>query len=113
VRRIDEPYAAELGAAFDLLVALHAHGVNQSVLDGAHAYGNSCVLMPCCVIGEPATPPPGQDWFSWLAGYSSGLRLDTRYFHLNFSGQNVGIYVRGQRPAGGGPEPAGGRRISA
>lgn len=59
------------------------------------AYGNSCVVLPCCVIGEPAAPPSGQDWFSWLAGYGLGLGLTVDYFYLNFSGQNVGLCVRG------------------
>ena len=99
VRHIAEPYAAELAADFDLLVALHAHGVNHRILDSAKARGQSCVLLPCCVIGEPAAPPPGQNWFGWLAGYGRGLGLAVEYFHLNFSGQNVGFYVRGARPA--------------
>lgn len=98
VRHIARPYSAELAADFDLLVALHAHGVNHLILDSARAGGQSCVLLPCCVIGEPAAPPPGQNWFSWLAGYGRGLGLAVEYFHLNFSGQNVGFYVRGARP---------------
>ena len=98
VRHIAEPYTAELAADFDLLVALHAHGVNHLILDSAKAGGQSCVLLPCCVIGEPAAPPPGENWFSWLAGYGRGLGLAVEYFHLNFSGQNVGFYVRGARP---------------
>jgi hypothetical protein len=113
IRRIDRPYAVNLGADFDLLVALHAHGVNQWILDSVQEHGNSSVLMPCCVIGEPMAPPPGQNWFSWLADYGRGIGLDVRYMHLNFSGQNVGIYVRGQRPAPEPPPSAPGRRISA
>jgi hypothetical protein len=97
VRHLSTPYSPDLGAGFDLLVALHAHGVNQQILDSAAAHGTSCVVLPCCVIGEPAAPPPGQDWFSWLAGYGRGLGLPVEYFCLNFSGQNVGFYVRGER----------------
>jgi hypothetical protein len=97
VRHLAVPFSPALGADFDLLVALHAHGVNQQILDSAQAYGTSCVVMPCCVIGEPAAPPPGQDWFSWLADYGRGLGLPVEYFCLNFSGQNVGFYVRGAR----------------
>lgn len=97
VRHLTTPYAPALGAGFDLLVALHAHGVNQQILDSVRAHGNSCVVLPCCVIGEPAAPPPGQDWFSWLVGYGRGLGLAVDYFYLNFSGQNVGFCVRGGR----------------
>jgi len=97
VRRIDRPYTPELGARYDLLVALHAHGVNQQIFDTVRQQGNSCVLLPCCVVGEPSAPPPGQNWFDWLAGYGRGLGLDVRYLHLNFSGQNVGAYVRAGR----------------
>lgn len=100
VRHLAAPYSTDLGAGFDLLVALHAHGVNQQILDSVAAYGNSCVVLPCCVIGEPAAPPPGQDWFSWLAGYGRGLGQPVEYFCLNFSGQNVGFYVRGERDRG-------------
>ncbi len=98
VRHLTTPYSPDLGADFDLLIALHAHGVNQQVLDSAKAHGNSCVVMPCCVIGEPTTPPPGQEWFSWLADYGRGLGLAVGYFYLNFSGRNVGIYVHARPP---------------
>jgi hypothetical protein len=101
VRRMTKPYTPDLGPEFELLVALHAHGVNHMLLDGVREWGSSCVVLPCCVIGEPSPPAPGTDWFSWLVDYGRGLDLDVRYFYLNFSGQNVGFYVRGGRPAGG------------
>jgi hypothetical protein len=34
----------------------------------------------------------------WLVERAAALGLDPRLFHLNFSGQNVGFYVRGSRP---------------
>ncbi|MGH3302288.1 MAG: hypothetical protein ACRDOK_11505 [Streptosporangiaceae bacterium] len=99
VAHITQPYSLDLGRDFDLIVALHAHGVNQRILDSVQAYGSSCVVLPCCVIAEPAAPPPGQDWFSWLADRGRQLGLAVEYFYLNFSGQNVGFYVRGARPS--------------
>lgn len=98
VPRINKPYSADLGASFDLLVALHAHGVNHEILDTVAANKNSCVILPCCVIGEPSAPPPGTNWFSWLVDYGRSRGLTVRFFYLNFSGQNVGFYVRGARP---------------
>lgn len=98
VPRITAPYQARLGERFDLLVALHAHGTNLAVLDTAARVGSSCVVMPCCVIEEPAVPPRDQNWFTWLLGRAAGLGLDPQLFYLNFSGQNVGFYVRGTRP---------------
>jgi hypothetical protein len=98
VKHVAAPYSMELGARFDLLVALHAHGVNFEVIDTVAAHGNSAILMPCCVIGEPSAPPPGENWFMWLVRHARSHGLEPRFFHLNFSGQNVGFYVRGARP---------------
>jgi hypothetical protein len=98
VPRIAAPYRAELGERFDLLVALHAHGTNLALLDTAARAGSSCVVMPCCVIEEPAVPPRDQNWFMWLVERAAALGLDPRLFYLNFSGQNVGFYTCGTRP---------------
>ncbi len=98
VPRITAPYRPGLGERFDLLVALHAHGTNLAVLDTAARAGSSCVVLPCCVIEEPSVPPRDQNWFMWLVERASALGLDPELFHLNFSGQNVGFYVRGARP---------------
>jgi hypothetical protein len=62
--------------------------------------GNSCVVLPCCVVDEPAAPGPGENWFMWLAGHAWGLGLQPEFFALNFRGQHVGFAVRGDRPAG-------------
>jgi hypothetical protein len=98
VRRVPEPYSMEIGAKFDLLVALHAHGVNFQVIDTAALHQNSAIIMPCCVIGEPSTPPPKENWFMWLVQHARSRGQEVKFFHLNFRGQNVGFYVRGRRP---------------
>jgi hypothetical protein len=86
-----------LGRRYDLLVALHAHGSNLAVLDTAAA-GSSCVVLPCCVVDEPAAPGPGQNWFLWLVERARALGLEPEFFALNFAGQNLGFVVRGRRP---------------
>jgi len=93
-------FGPALGRRYDLLVALHAHGSNLAVLETVAQAGNSCVVLPCCVIEEPAAPPPGQNWFLWLADHARGLGLEPEFFALNFSGQHLGFAVRGERPAG-------------
>jgi hypothetical protein len=91
-------FGPELGRRYDLLVALHAHGANLAVLDAAAAAGSSCVILPCCVVDEPAAPGPGQSWFLWLADHARGLGLAPEFFALNFRGQHLGFVVRGLRP---------------
>jgi hypothetical protein len=93
-------FGPELGRRYDLLVALHAHGSNLAVLDTVARAGNSCVVLPCCVVDEPAAPGPGQNWFMWLAGQARELGLEPEFFALNFRGQRVGFAVRGRRPPG-------------
>jgi hypothetical protein len=93
-------FGPALGRRYDLLVALHAHGSNLAVLETVAQAGNSCVVLPCCVVEEPAAPPPGRNWFLWLADHARGLGLEPEFFSLNFSGQHLGFTVRGERPAG-------------
>jgi hypothetical protein len=93
-------FSAGLGRRYDLLVALHAHGSNLAVLEAVAEAGNSCVVLPCCVVDEPAAPGPGQNWFMWLVGRARDLGLEPRFLALNVRGQNVGFFVRGERPAG-------------
>ena len=93
------PFRPALGRRYDLLVALHAHGSNLAVLDTVAEAGNSCVVLPCCVVDEPAAPGPGQHWFLWLADHARGLGLEPEFFALNFRGQHVGLAVRRARPA--------------
>ena len=98
VPRRPVPFGPGLGRRYDLLVALHAHGANLAVLETAARYGSSCVVLPCCVVGEPAAPGPGESWFGWLAGQARELGLEPEFFALSFRGQHVGFAVRGQRP---------------
>jgi len=91
-------FRPELGRRYDLLVALHAHGANLAVLETVAAAGTSCVVLPCCVVGEPVVPPPGGNWFVWLVDRARGLGLEPEPFALNFRGQSVGFAVRGPRP---------------
>jgi hypothetical protein len=99
VPRRQVAFGPELGRRYDLLVALHAHGANLAVLETAAAAGSSCVVLPCCVVDEPAAPGPGQNWFMWLAGQARDLGLAPEFFALNFRGQHLGFVVRGRRPA--------------
>jgi len=99
VARRRVPFGPALGRRYDLLVALHAHGCNLAVLDSVAEAGNSCVVLPCCVVDEPAAPGPGENWFMWLAGHARELGLRPEFFALNFRGQHVGFAVRGDRPA--------------
>ena len=92
-------FGPELGRRYDLLVALHAHGANLAVLETAAAAGSSCVVLPCCVVDEPAAPGPGQNWFMWLVGQARDLGLEPEFFALNFRGQHLGFVVRGPRPS--------------
>jgi hypothetical protein len=93
------PFGPELGRGYDLLVALHAHGANLAVLETAAAAASSCVVLPCCVVDEPATPEPGRHWFLWLADQARELGLEPEFFALNFRGQQLGFVHRGRRPA--------------
>jgi hypothetical protein len=93
-------FGPALGRRYDLLVALHAHGSNLAVLDTVAEAGSSCVVLPCCVVDEPAAPGPGQHWFMWLAGHARGLGLEPEFFALNFRGQHLGFAIRGERPVG-------------
>jgi hypothetical protein len=108
VARRRVPFGPALGRRYDLLVALHAHGGNLAVLDTVAEAGNSCVLLPCCVVDEPAAPGPGQNWFMWLADHARGRGLEPEFFALNFRGQHVGFAIRGDRPAGPAPRHLGG-----
>jgi hypothetical protein len=98
VSRLTRDFRAGLAERFDLLVALHAHGVNFEILDAVRDHGVSCVVLPCCVIGERSAPEAGRDWFTWLTGEARESGLPVEYFYLNFKGQNVGFYIRGKRP---------------
>jgi hypothetical protein len=97
VSRIEAPFRPELTHDFDLLVALHAHGCNLSILEGAAEYRKAFVLLPCCVIDEPAAPPQGLHWIRWLAGVAADRGFSPRFFVLNFKGQNIGFSAAAPR----------------
>ena len=88
-----QPFESELGAEFDLLIGLHAHGCNVKIIDAAARYGCGFVLFPCCVIDEPLTPLPGVHWLESLAGYAVQQGLSIQTVRLNFKGQNIGLYT--------------------
>ena len=94
VPRISESFEVETAQDFDLLIGLHAHGSNSKMLEAAARYRKPCILMPCCVIGEPNAPAPGESWFQWLVMEVKEKGLEVEYFFLNFKGQNVGFVAR-------------------
>lgn len=108
VPRISEPFTEELGAGFDMLVALHSHGSNIAVIDVCARHPVVGVILPCCVIDEPQVPPVGENWFTWLVEFARRRGLSVELFALNFSGQNVGMVIRGPGTAAGSTGPAEG-----
>jgi hypothetical protein len=92
VPHIDQPFTREMAADFDLLVGMHAHGCNVEIIEAAAQFGCGFVLFPCCVIGEPFVPPPGEHWLESLAVYARRRGHTIVPFRLNFKGQNIGLY---------------------
>jgi hypothetical protein len=70
------------------------------VLDTVAQAGNSCVVLPWCVVDEPAAPGPARTGSCGLADQARERGLEPRYFARNFRGQRLGFSVRGDRPAG-------------
>ena len=100
VPRINRAFEQPMAKDFELLVGLHAHGVNIMMLDAVLRYACTAIVLPCCVIDEPNAPSPGQDWFSWLVDCARRRGLITEFFSLNFKGQNVGFIVNKARVTG-------------
>lgn len=96
VPRIDRAFAPEMAREFDLLIAMHAHGCMVQLLDAAATHGRSLILLPCCIIHEPLLPPPGVHWIQCLVDQAVGRCLAVEPFRLNFKGQNIGLYIRGE-----------------
>lgn len=96
VPRLARPFTPELASDFDLLLGLHAHGCNIRIIEAARDRNCDFVLLPCCVIDEPATPPAQQHWLPWLADYATQQGFAVAYFKLNFKGQNIGLYNTGR-----------------
>lgn len=91
VSHITAPFQVDMGADFDLLIGMHAHGCNTLIIDAAQKYGCGFVLFPCCVIDEPFFPRLGVQWIEALASYAVFKGLSIFPFRLNFKGQNIGI----------------------
>ncbi|MDP6040031.1 MAG: hypothetical protein QGG64_15875 [Candidatus Latescibacteria bacterium] len=97
VPRLARSFEPAIAQNFDLLLGLHAHGCNLSIIDAAKSHYCDFVLMPCCVIDEPSVPPPNIHWLPWLANYATQKGFEIEFFKLNFKGQNIGF--RGKRAA--------------
>jgi hypothetical protein len=95
VPRLNRNFEPTIAQDFDVLLGLHAHGCNLSIINSAKTHDCDFVLMPCCVIDEPAVPPPNIHWLPWLADYATQQGFKIEYFKLNFKGQNLGF--RGKR----------------
>lgn len=89
-----QKFEISVAANYDLLIGLHAHGSNLVIIEAARELNKSFILMPCCVIDEPQTPPQGVNWFSWLTIVAQSSGFDLGFFRLNFKGQNIGFYSK-------------------
>lgn len=95
VPHITGEFHPEMAKNFDLLIGLHAHGVNVKIIDAAAEYGKGFVLVPCCIINEPVYPRLGVSWVECLTDYAIWKGCKLHPFQLKFSGQNIGIYALG------------------
>lgn len=102
VPHIDSGFEGGMARHFDMLVGMHAHGCNVTVIEAAAAYGCGFVLLPCCVIDEPFYPPAGTHWLESLAAYAVGQGHTVYPFRLNFKGQNIGLCAPGRCRLRGG-----------
>jgi hypothetical protein len=93
VRRITAEFHPEMAPEFDLFVALHAHGCNFQLIDVCAEQQKRAILLPCCVIGEPIVPAPGQHWIVCVVEYALAKGLTVEPFRLNFKGQNIGLLI--------------------
>lgn len=91
IPRLDRSFEPAMAQDFDLLLGLHAHGCNMSIIDAAKIHGCNFVLMPCCVIDEPAVPPSNIHWLPWVADHAVQQGFEIEFFKLNFKGQNIGF----------------------
>ena len=92
VPRLNRSFEPSMATEFDLLVGMHAHGCNLTIIEAARTYGCDLVLIPCCVIDEPAIPPYDVHWLPWLANQAKGAGFLIEYFRLNFKGQSIGFH---------------------
>jgi len=94
VPRITAEYDKDMAKDFDLLISLHAHGCNMTIVEGAAKYNKQFILLPCCVIDEPIQVQKNVNWFESLDIYAKHLGHDTGRETLNFKGQAQMIFVK-------------------
>lgn len=87
-------FVPEMAKDYDLLIGLHAHGVNMKIIDACKKYDKKFVLLPCCVIHEPIVPIAGIHWFDSLVSYAKELGLPVEIDELKFKGQNKILFLR-------------------
>lgn len=93
VKRITEPFNPDMVDDYDLIVGVHLHGANISILESCKEKNKDFLLFPCCVIGEPIEKMPDIDWRKSLVGYAVKLGLDVKTVHLNIMGKSIGLYT--------------------
>lgn len=89
---IEQEFGSELVDNFDLLVGLHAHGVNMKIIDFCAQQKKDFVLLPCCVIDEPIEKQLNVNWFDSLVEYAGNCGFKPKTFQLNFKGRNKLLY---------------------
>ncbi|MBI1880552.1 MAG: hypothetical protein HYR94_20435 [Chloroflexi bacterium] len=101
VPRINQRFDPAMAQDFDLLVALHAHGCNIQLIDAAARFNRCFIILPCCIIHEPISPPAGVHWLQCVVDYAVRLGFTVEPFRLNFKGQNIGLYGYNYKPTVG------------
>lgn len=92
VHRRNLRFEQEMAQDYDLLVGMHAHGCNVQIMDACKQHDRRFVLLPCCIIDEPLSPPQRTHWLQFLCEYGRNAGFDIHPFVLNFKGQNIGLY---------------------
>jgi SAM-dependent methyltransferase len=93
IKWIEQKFEMDMIADFDLIVGLHAHGVNMKIIEGCAEFKKKFVLLPCCVIDEPIDKKPGVNWFDSLTDYATSLGLDVATDCLEFKGRNQVLFM--------------------
>lgn len=96
VKRITMPYVESMAKNFDLLIGLHAHGSNISIINGAAKYKKDFIILPCCVIDEPIKIKANINWMDSLESYAKNLGLPVKRMQFNFVRQSIALYSIGE-----------------
>jgi len=91
VVRINKGFSYEMVNDYDLIIGLHAHGVNMNIIKACKEYGKSFVLFPCCVIDEPIEKKQDLNWIKSLEDYALSLDIHTEKIKLDMVGNNIGL----------------------